>query len=268
MADMGRARRTRAQIQGTREAVRIAATLGDDLQRTRKRRRLTQRALGERVGLSQGRVSDLERGGGATAPLDTWIALGLALDRPIAVSFSRDIERDEPRDVGHLLAQELVLRLARQSGRRADFELPSRSSDPTRVIDVVIRDDTSRAMVIVEIWNRLDDLGAAVRSTSRKQVDAEGLAVVAAGDGSPYRVASCWLLVDTAANRRLVARYPEIFMARFGGSSIGWVRSIVNGAAPPTDPGVAWIDTRMDRIIPMRRRRTDASDGRTSTETD
>ena len=252
---MGRVRRTDAQVQGNREATRIAATLADDLRRTRVRRRLTQRALGEKVGLSQGRISDLERGAGATAPLDTWIAIGLALDRPIVVSFSRDIERDDPRDAGHLRAQELVLGLARQTGRRADFELPSRPADPGRVIDVVIRDDAARAIVLIEIWNRLDDLGAAVRSTSRKQMEADKLAVLVAGDGSPCRVASCWLLVDTAANRRLVARYPEILMARFGGSSIGWVRCLVNGAAPPTEPGTAWIDTRVGRIAPMRHRR-------------
>ncbi len=251
---MARVRRTTAEIQGAREAARIALTLGQDLRRARMRRRLTQRALGERVGLSQGRISDLEGGRGATAPLNTWVAIGLALERPIAVSFSRDIERDEPRDAGHLRAQELVLRLARRSGRRADFELPSRHADPGRVIDVVLKDDGARAIVVVEIWNRLDDLGAAVRSTSRKQVEADGLAVLAAGDGSPYRVASCWLLVDTAANRRLVARCPEIFRARFGGSSMGWAHCLVDGAAPPADPGMAWIETRAGRIVSMRHR--------------
>lgn len=218
------------------------------------RRRLTQRALGQSVGLSQGRISDLERGEGAMAPLDTWVAIGLAIDRPIAVSFSRDIEPDEPRDAGHLRAQELVLHLARRSGRRADFELPTRPSDQSRVIDVVLRDDAARAIVVIEIWNRLGDLGAAVRSTSRKHVEADGLAVLAAGDGSPYRVASCWLFVDTAANRRLVARYPEIFMARFGGSSVGWVRCLVDATAPPAEPGIAWIETRAGRIVPVRHR--------------
>lgn len=180
---MARIRRTDAEVQGAREAARIAATLGEELQRARKRRRLTQRALGQKVGLSQGRISDLERGGGATAPLGTWTALGLALGRPVAVTFSREIEPDNLRDAGHLRAQELVLGLARRSGRRADFELPTRRSEQSRVIDVILRDDESRAIVIVEIWNRLDDLGAAVRSASRKQIEAEGLAVLAAAMG-------------------------------------------------------------------------------------
>jgi transcriptional regulator with XRE-family HTH domain len=251
---MSRVRRTDAEVQAQRESARIAATLGSDLRRARTRRRITQKALGARVGLGQGRISDLERGHGATAPLDTWIALGIAIDRPLAVSFSRDIEPPEPRDAGHLAAQELVLSLARRLGRRADFELPSRPTDPARAIDVAIRDDGARVIVIVEIWNRLDDLGAAARATTRKVSEAEGPAVLAAGDGPPYRVAACWLLVDTAANRTLVARYPEILKSRFPGSSSGWVRCLTEGLPPPTHPGLAWVDPRSHRIVPLRHR--------------
>jgi hypothetical protein len=68
----------------------------------------------------------------------------------------------------------------------------------------------------------------------------------------------CWLLVDTAANRRLVARYPEILEARFRGSSVGWVRCLADGAPPPREPGLAWIDPRSNRIVPLRRRSRDA----------
>ena len=150
-----------------------------------------------------------------------------------------DIQPDEPRDAGHLAAQELVLRLARQHGRRADFELVTRPSDPARSIDVALRDDAAGALIVVEIWNRLDDLGAAARAMTRKASEAEGAAVLAARDGPPYRVAICWLLVDTAANRRLVARFPEILETRFPGSSLGWVRCLVDGAPPPNEPGLA-----------------------------
>jgi transcriptional regulator with XRE-family HTH domain len=251
---VSRVRRTDAAVQAGRESARVGATLGSDLRRTRKRRRLTQKALGERVGLSQGRIGDLERGGGATSPLGTWIALGIAIDRPLAVSFSREIESPEPRDAGHLAAQELVLGLARRHGRRADFELPTRPADPALSIDVALRDDGVRAFMVVEIWNRLDDLGAAVRATTRKTREAEGPAVLAARDGPPYRVAICWLLVDTAANRRLVARYPEILESRFPGSSLAWVRCLTEGLPPPSQPGLAWIDPRSGRIVPLRRR--------------
>lgn len=251
---MDRHRRTDIEAEGTSEARSIAGTLGRDLKATRRRRRLTQAQLGRKVGLSGARVGELERGDGASAPLEVWVKLGKAIGRPLAVAFTRELEH-EPRDAGHLAAQELVLRLARQHGRRADFELPTRPASPAFSIDVALRDVPARALIIVEIWNRLDDLGAAVRSTTRKVAEADGLAVLAAGGGPPYWVATCWLLVDTAANRRLVARYPEILESRFPGSSVAWVRCLASGASPPTEPGLVWIDPRRGRIVPLRRRR-------------
>lgn len=253
---MDRHRRTNIELDGTTEARSIALTLGRELKITRTRRRMTQAQLGRRVGLSAARIGELERGEGATSPLHQWVKIGKALDRPLAVSFSRDIELREPRDAGHLGAQELVLRLARQHGRPSDFELPTRPLDPACSIDAALRDDVARALMIVEIWNRFDDLGAAARATSRKVSEAEALAVLVAGDGPPYRVATCWLLVDTAANRRLVARYPEILESRFPGSSLGWVRCLTEGLPPPMEPGIAWIDTHAGRIVPLRHRRS------------
>lgn len=247
-------RRTNIQLDGSNLARSIAATLGSELMTTRKRRRLTQAALGQRVGLSRARVGELERGDGATAPIECWVRIGVAIDRPLAVGFSRPLDADSPRDAGHLAAQEVVLRLARQHGRRADFELPTKPSDPSRSIDVALRDLTARVLIVVEIWNRLDDLGAAARATSRKTAEAEAGAVAAMRVGPPDRVATCWLLVDTVANRALVARYPEILQSRFPGSSIAWVRCLVEGTAPPDAAGIAWIDPRTGRIVPLRRR--------------
>ncbi|MCI0582587.1 MAG: hypothetical protein L0227_06775 [Chloroflexi bacterium] len=170
------------------------------------------------------------------------------------MAFSRDMEPLEPRDAGHLAAQELVLRLGRAHGRTASFELPTRPADPSRSSDVGLRDDTLRTLILVEIWNRLDDLGAAARATDRKVVEASAHAAFAGGDDDPYGVAACWLLVDTAANRRLVGRYPQILRARFRGSSLLWVAALSEGAAPPAEPGIAWIDRRGGRIVPMRLR--------------
>ena len=165
---MDRHRRTGFEVDGTIDASSIAGSLGRELRATARRRRLTQAVLGRRVGLSGPRIGEIERGHGASASLETWVKLGKAVDRPLAVSFSRDIDAHEPRDAGHLVAQEFVLGLARNHGRRAGFELPTRPSDPTRSIDVALRDDAARAFIVVEIWNRFDDLGRAARATSRK----------------------------------------------------------------------------------------------------
>jgi len=253
---MDRHRRTYAELDGTIEANSIAGSLGREVRAASRRRRLTQAELGRRVGLSRARIGELVRGDGASAPLVVWVKVGKAIGRPLAISFTRDIDPRDARDAGHLAAQELVLALARRHGRRGDFELPTRPTDQSRSIDVALRDDKARAIIIVEIWNRLDDLGAAARATTRKLLEADGPAVLAAPDGPAFRVASCWLLVDTAANRRLVARYPEILKSRFPGSSVGWVRCLAEGLPPPKRSGLAWVDPRSGRIVPLRHRRS------------
>jgi transcriptional regulator with XRE-family HTH domain len=248
---MGRQKRPQAGIAGAREAQAIAATLGADAQRTRRRRALAQDALGARVGLSQSEISHIERGHGARTPLETWIAIGIALHRPLAVSFGRDIADAMPRDAGHLAAQELLLRIAAATGRTAQFEVATRPANPRHSIDIGLRDARHRVLIVVEIWNRLDDVGAAARSTSRKVAEAADLSTF---HDPADRVASCWLLVDTAANRALVRRYPAIFRSRFDGSSSAWVQALTTGGRPPDRPGVAWIDPRAGRLRPLRYR--------------
>src|SRR5206468_5642597 len=135
-----------------------------------------------------------------------------------------------PRYACPLAAQKMIQALLHRHGLQADVELPTRPANPVFSIDVALRDATTRTLIIVEIWNRLDDLGAAIRSTNRKVAEADGPAVLVARNRPPYQVAACWLLVDTAANRRLVARYPEILGSRFPGSSVGWARCLGSGA--------------------------------------
>jgi transcriptional regulator with XRE-family HTH domain len=246
---MGGRKRRDAVIAGAREARAIAATLGRDARATRRSRRLTQAALGEKVSLSQSEISHLERGNGAPTPLDTWVAIGFALGRPLAVGFSRDVVDPAPRDAGHLAAQELVLRLAAVTRRTARFELPTRPANPSHSVDVGELDLLNRVLILIEIWNRLDDIGAATRATDRKVVEAATLTMA---PGSPLRVASCWILVDTAANREIVRRYPAILRSRFRGSSAGWVRALVDGSPPPAEPGIVWADTRAGRLRELR----------------
>lgn len=249
---MAAPKRTDAAVHGDALSAAIAATLGREARTTRRRQRRTQQQVADSIGISRSRYADIERGEGATAPLEAWTRIGAALGRPLAVAFSRDIDQSEPRDAGHLAAQELVLRLARSHGRAASFELPTRPADPARSTDVGLRDDALRTLVLVEIWNRLDDMGAAARATDRKVAEAAAPAAFAGGDGEPFRVASCWLLVDTAANRRLVAHFPEILRTRFPGSSVRWAAALSGGTAPPAEPGVAWVDPRAGRIVPLR----------------
>ncbi len=245
-------RRTQSEVTGDREARALAATLGGDARLTRQRRRRTLRQLSDDIGISVSRLAELERGFGEMAPLATWVKIGIALGRPLAVSFSRELIAPEPADAGHLAGQELILRLARQHRRRRNVELATRPANPAAWADVALVDDPLRVIMLVEIVNRSGNLGADLRTTDRKLSELEGPAMFASGDGEPYSIRAGWLLVDTAANRHLVARFGEVLRTRFPGSSARWARCLAEGTAPPDQPAIAWIDTRSGRIYPLR----------------
>jgi hypothetical protein len=196
--------------------------------------------------MSQTRISAVERGLGVGLPFEIWVALGIALGVPLAVSFSRPTRaEDSLADAGHLEIQEYLLAIGRRNGRRGSFERPTRPYDPAQSIDVVHVDSQQDCLIIQEAWNRIGDLGAAARSSARKVADMERR-------GDAGRVALCWVIRDTHANRAIVRRYPEVIAARFKGSSARWARALEDGTSPPEQPGIVWFDPATRRLRPMR----------------
>jgi len=108
-------------------------------------------------------------------------------------------------------------------------------------------------MAIAECWNTIGDIGAAARGSSRKQAEGVALAAARWGEGA-HRVGLVWVVRATARNRALVARYPEVFAARFPGSSLAWVRALAAGADPPSQPGLVWASVDGSRLFAWRRR--------------
>jgi transcriptional regulator with XRE-family HTH domain len=246
---MRRSLRQLARLDGIVEARRIAATLGSQVRLRRRQLGLTQAGLGRRVGLTQSRISDIERGLGVGLPLEIWVALGIVLGQPLAVSFSRSTRpEDSLVDAGHLEIQEYLLEIGRRNGRPGSFERPTRAYDPTHSIDVHHLDQRFDCEILEEAWNRIGDLGAAARSSSRKVAETEARSTAG-------RVALCWVVRDSQANRRIVARYPEVIAARFKGSSAAWVDALEQGAVPPREAGIVWLDSSRRRLRPMRLRR-------------
>jgi transcriptional regulator with XRE-family HTH domain len=92
--------------------------------------RLTQAELAHRVGIGPSRIGQLEHGDGERAPLGLWVALALAIGRPLAISLTPTVTPDRTTDAAHLEIQEFLLALARRTGRTATFELPTRPAEP------------------------------------------------------------------------------------------------------------------------------------------
>ena len=85
--------------------------------------------------------------------------------------------------------------------------------------------------------------------------EAPGPASVLGRGTGPYRVATVWIVRPSAANRRLVARYPEVFASACPGSSRAWLRALAEGASPPAAAGLVCCDPVAGRLTEWRRRR-------------
>jgi transcriptional regulator with XRE-family HTH domain len=234
----------------------VVRRLGASVASARRRRGWTQAALARRVGISRSALSRVEVGLGHGVPLSTWLALAAELGLAPRFDLGHD-PREEPADAGHLALQELLLRLGRAAGRARTFELPtglhpSGRGEPGGWIDVCLRDDRLRCLIVAEAWNVIGDIGAGARSFERKLVAVGELGVFIGGD-EPYSVHGAWVVRATARNRALVARYPEVFATRFPGSSHAWAEAIVRGTRPPADPGLVWTDLDATRVFAWRR---------------
>ena len=237
---MTRRRRPRLALDAERRNQEQLARLGGDVRASRRRRRLTLAGLAERAGVGASTAGRVEHGRSGDISIDTLQRVALASGRPLRLELERDRE-EEPRDAAHLAIEELVMRVARAAGYRATFELPTRPADPSRSVDVGLRDDRRRLLVLGECWNRFGDVGAGARSSDRKRAEAERLAGVFGGE-DPDEVRSCWIVRATPLNRALVARYPELFAASRAPRNSGYGHSptAASRQRSPASSGPTW----------------------------
>lgn len=248
---MSRPRRAPLATRAAEQAHEQLAEIGSGLHANRMRRGLTQQQVADRAHVARSTVGRIERGRSETITLASIQRVAHSLGRPLRLSLARD-PWEEPADAGHLAVQELLVRLGGTAGHVPMLELPTRPTDPARSADVVLCDDGRRIMLLLEAWNVFGDIGASIRASDRKRVDAEALAVLRWGE-APHRVALGWIVRSTMRNRALLARYPSLFALRFPGSSSGLVRAITTGSEPPPAPALAWCDVNATRLFPWRR---------------
>jgi hypothetical protein len=189
----------------------------------------------------------LERGAAGRASLETLAACAAAVGTQLAAFIEATPGSDLPRDIEHLRRQQLVIVSAVAGGWSAVAE---RSIDPlerrSRSIDVCLERAVRGEIAVVEIVDLLADGGEAMRGLADKvaAIRREHPAAKAAG---------LLILRATRRNRRLVGDLRAVFISRFRGSSVAWLKALADPERPmPMEDGLAWSSVRGDRLFAFR----------------
>ena len=229
--------------------------MGTALRQSRLATGQTQTEVAAAAGVTQGYVSELERGLGASASIETWASLAAAVGLQFAAFLEGSAGADLPRDIEHLRRQEMIVRTAAPGGWTATPE--QRLATPgshAHSIDVLLLRPTRSEAVVCEVWDLLLDVGAALRDLDSKIASAPAHLPVLP-DAQEWRVSGLWVVRGTRRNRRLVAELPRLFEARFPGRSSCWLRALASPVADlPGGAGLLWTDVRATRLIASRRR--------------
>ena len=178
--------RERRLDEGRRRARRALTHIGDDLREARLAAGLTQRQVGEAVGISHAQVCRIEHGTAVRAPYETLVVIGaaLGLDLPL-----RTFPAGEPiRDAAQvaLLAR---LRTLLPDGLTWRTEVPLAIQGDRRAWDAMIGGPGWRLAIDAE--SRLRDVQAWTRREALKRRDDGGVMMIA-------------LVADTRHNRRVL----------------------------------------------------------------
>lgn len=161
---------------------------------------------------------------------------------------------ERPRDIEHALRQSALIEFAASGGWRGLPELAVDLAVRSRSVDVALTREVRREAAVMEIWDWFDDVGAAFRALdAKKQLLLDRLNSEA--QGPRWRVAACFVVRDTARNRRLLNELRPLFVARFRASSHAWLSALRDPETPmPMDDGFLWSD-RSGRVTGSHQRR-------------
>jgi transcriptional regulator with XRE-family HTH domain len=252
------ARRTAAQAGADRSSDELAARVGLMLRDARRQRGLTQAAAANLAGVSASTWSWLEIGRDGRITLATLNRAAMAVGTSLNVYVRQASAAAQPRDAVHLRHQELVIKTA-----KAGLWLPlpeepiDRDARTSRAADVLLCRRTPGAAacyVLVEIWDWLDDVGAATRDWGRRLDATERYAIARMLDDDPLpRTSGIWVLRATQRNRQLVNEHRGFFRARFPGPGHAWLAALTDATRQmPSHPALLWVTVTGDRLYPAR----------------
>jgi hypothetical protein len=185
----------------------------------------------------------------------TWIRVARGTGTDLRAYLEAVTAAEAPRDAIHLRAQELVLRLAAQGGWGGTPEVRlDAGPGGSRSADLVL--ERGLEVVLVEVWDWLDDVGAAFRAWDRRLLRLDARATMRSREeGSPTTVTGLWILRATRRNRALVRDHRAVFAARFPVPGRAWLAALtIPGRACPPGAGLLWTDVRGTRLSAARSR--------------
>jgi transcriptional regulator with XRE-family HTH domain len=228
------------------------------LKDSRVRRGMTQAAAARLAGLSASTWSWLEIGRDGRVTIATLNRAAMAVGSTLQAYVKEASAAASPRDAVHLRNQELVITTARNGGWRSlPEEFIDREARTSRVADVLLMRGApghATCYALVEIWDWLVDVGAAVRDWNRRLDAVERYAIAhMAGEDQLPRVGGFWVLRATNRNRQLLNSHRGFFGSRFPGSARAWHASLTSPAAPmPSQGALLWVSVKGDQIYPSK----------------
>jgi transcriptional regulator with XRE-family HTH domain len=207
---------------------------------------MRQLDVAQRAGISQSFLSRMERGRGQQASLETWASIAAATGHQLAAFIERVPGTTLPRDYEHLKRQQLVVSTARAGGWTAMVEQAIDADwERPRSIDVVLSRAARSELAVVEVWNLVDDVGAAFRGLDAK--------VARSRRQSAGTVSGLMVIRASRRNRALVREFRPLFRANFPASSVAWLASLTAREKPmPATLGLLWTDVAGTRLLVAR----------------
>jgi transcriptional regulator with XRE-family HTH domain len=246
MPDRMRRRAGAARLEARRRAAFLAVRLGIGAKGARLSASLRQTDVSRQAGISQSFLSRMERGHGQQASLETWASVAAATGHQLAAFIERVPGTTLPRDYEHLKRQQLVISTARAGGWTATVEQAIDADwDRPRSIDVVLTRAARGETAVVEVWNLVDDVGAAFRGLDAK------VARITRQQGAA--TSGLMVIRGTRRNRALVRDFKALFRAQFPASSAAWLATLTAPDKPmPATHGLLWTDVAGTRMLVAR----------------
>jgi hypothetical protein len=189
-------------------------------------------------------VSELERGLGLGASIETWALAAAGVGEQLVAFLEHAPGATPPRDIEHLRRQAALIELASRGGWHA---LPELAIDPgaarSRSVDVALVRPGRREAVVAEIWDWFDDVGAGFRSLDGKK-ETVTLRLGRSKDGhlpEEWTVRCLYVVRRTRRNLHLLGELRPLFSARFPGSSPAWLQALGDPRVElPKADGLLW----------------------------